>query len=156
MKTNQTMTDSKNSTASFSGKLMYTIELETEIPIHIPDGPNGARYIFELKKGTGKVTGPDLNGLIIGPTSDFVTIRSDGSITLDIHMVIQTDDDATIYTHTIGRSKRVGDIPKQFEMRSATTHETGVKKYKYLNNKVFYGFGTKDGLKIRWDFYDFL
>lgn len=141
-------------TVSLGAEYLYTLEFEVEDPILVPNGPNGTRAVFEFTKDTGKVYGPALNGRVVGPSSDWALVCTDGSVALDIQLLIQTEDEQTILQKVIGRSVRDGDNPSNGDLQTAATNETSSGKYQYLNNKVLTGVGRKTGNKIKVVYYD--
>mmetsp|Transcript_2253 Transcript_2253/g.2882 ORF Transcript_2253/g.2882 Transcript_2253/m.2882 type:complete len:148 (+) Transcript_2253:101-544(+) len=98
-------------TVSLGAEYLYTLEFEVEDPILVPNGPNGTRAVFEFTKDTGKVYGPALNGRVVGPSSDWALVCTDGSVALDIQLLIQTEDEQIIYQKINGRAVRDGDNP---------------------------------------------
>ena len=144
-----------------SAKLLYSMDLELNEPLLVPNGPKGGRAIVAVK---GKVYGPALNGEIVAPSSDWLTLGADGIlIGIDLNVVIRTtedDDDEQqqqpqlIYKHVIGRSMRDVNNPANSTIRSGVTFEAPPGKYQYLNNKFVFGHGVKTGNKITMHYYD--
>mmetsp|Transcript_12095 Transcript_12095/g.20552 ORF Transcript_12095/g.20552 Transcript_12095/m.20552 type:complete len:157 (-) Transcript_12095:130-600(-) len=141
-------------TVSLGAEYLYTWEAELEEPIIVPNGPSGTRAVVKIAEDTGKVYGPALNGRVVGPSSDWALVCTDGSVALDIQLLIQTEDEQTILQKVIGRSVRAGDNPSNGDLQTAATNETSSGKYQYLNNKVLTGVGRKTGNKIKVVYYD--
>ena len=141
-------------TVSLGAEYLYTLEFEVEDPILVPNGPNGSRAVFEFTKDTGKVYGPALNGRVVGPSSDWILIGTDGTVSLDVRVLIQTEDEQIIYQKINGRAVRDGDNPSNSTIQSGSTYETSSGKYQYLNKKVVTGLGRKTGNKIKIMYYD--
>ncbi|KAL7530507.1 hypothetical protein ACHAXR_003534 [Thalassiosira sp. AJA248-18] len=139
---------------SLGADYLYTWEAELEEPTIVPNGPNGTRAVVEIAKDTGKIYGPALNGRVIGPSSDWILIGTDGSLALDVRLLIQTEDEQIIYQKIIGRSIRDEDNPSNATIQSASTYEAGSGKYQYLNKKVVTGLGRKTANKIKIMYYD--
>ncbi len=56
--------------------------------------PNGGRRVGLV--GGGTFEGPKLKGIILPGGADWIMARPDGSTTLDVRIVLETDDGATI------------------------------------------------------------
>ncbi|MDE0725841.1 MAG: DUF3237 domain-containing protein, partial [Alphaproteobacteria bacterium] len=84
---------------------------------------------------------------------DWLSVKPDGSITLDVRAVLETDDGELIYTFYPGRmiltpemfamdrSERTEVDPANYYFRTLPTYETGSEKYGWLNNIVAVGVG---------------
>jgi hypothetical protein len=93
------------------------------------------RLIVPVAGGTFE--GPSLKGTIVGPSGDWIVGRPDGSLLLDVRLVLQTDDAEKIYMTWRG----VSYTPQggaQYS-RILPMFETGAKKYVWLNNIVAVG-----------------
>ncbi len=101
---------------------------------HIRSGPAGRRYIAAVTGGTFK--GPKLSGTVATQTGgDWVTIRSDKTMRLDVRIVLKTDDDAIIYMY-------YGGIGSNGQLRTAPYFETDAEQYSWLNNVQGVGIGS--------------
>lgn len=97
-------------------------------------GPAGRRIIAAVSGGT--FSGPKLSGTIAPLTGgDWVTVRPDKSLRLDVRLVLLTDDDATIYMY-------YGGILVDGKARTAPYFETGDERYAWLNNVQAVGIGS--------------
>ena len=93
-----------------------TVSVETEYlaTVEAPLEPAqlaGSRVIVNVPAG-GTVRGPKINGTIVPPTGDWLTVMPDGSLRLDVRATIKTDDGEIIlvaYSGIIARSKEVID-----------------------------------------------
>jgi hypothetical protein len=91
----------------------------------------GKRIIQELKS-------VQLDGRVQGTmtgraAADWLTVDDDGNVTLDIRVVIQTDDGAQVYVHLDGRAQwpeRLGDGA----IYSRATLEAGDERYAWVNH----------------------
>ena len=60
----------------------------------------------------GTVRGPKINGTLVAPAGDWVTVMPDGSLRIDVRATIRTDDGEIIlvtYSGAIAGSKEVND-----------------------------------------------
>lgn len=103
----------------------------------IMNGPQGSRVIAIVTGGTFE--GPGMRGVIDNSGGDWVTMRADGSIRLDVRILLHTDDGADI----LMTYKGVG-VPGQggLALRTAPLFETGDERYAYLNNIQAVATGT--------------
>ena len=133
-------------------KHLYKVTLETDgAPIMIPGAPQGTRMLIVVKGGSFE--GPKLSGTVIAPSGDWVTQRADGSIKLDVRMMLKTNDDALIFVSYNG----IGNVVDgQFKARCAPVFETGDERYAWLNNIQAVGIGGLDGSNVVYDIYELL
>ena len=95
----------------------------------IVNGPRGTRVIAIVTGGTFE--GPKLRGTVDNSGGDWVTVRADGSIQLDVRILLHTDDGAEILMTYLG----IG-VPGEhgLSLRTAPMFETGDERYTWLNN----------------------
>jgi hypothetical protein len=114
--------------------------------------PNGDRRV-DLVAG-GKFEGPKLRGTVLPGGADWIIARSDGSTTLDVRIVLQTDDGAAIGMTYRGMRhgpaavmQRVnsGEFvdPSEYYFRTAVAFETAAPKYDRLNRIIAVGTGSR-------------
>lgn len=112
----------------------------------------GTKVIYVVTGGTltGKITGKVLP---IG--GDFATFTTATTLKLDVRLVLQTDDSATIYcTYTgflnadeetyklIKAGKGYQVDPSKYYFRTNPIFETSSPKYDWLNHTITVGLGT--------------
>ncbi len=130
---------------------LFKIVIETDAPNLIPGAPQGDRMLVGIKGG--HFEGADLSGTVIPPGGDWVTQRADGSIKLDVKMILKTDDDALIYVSYFG----VGVVEDgSLKARSAPLFETGDDRYAWLNHVQGVGIGGLEGVNVVYDVYALL
>ena len=83
----------------------------------------------------GKVSGDTINGTIKGV--DYLTVRADGRLFLDLHAVIETIDGARIKVTEHG-------INDQGTLRLNMDFHTNDERYDWLNKKHVWGIGNVD------------
>ncbi len=120
--------------------------------------PMGTRLIAPVVSGT--IQGPNLNGTLIGPSGDWLLVRSDDVGQIDVRGTIETDDGALIYVTYRGYLTRVmellprwanGEVISPYEHYFVTTpyFETAAPNYDWLQRTVTIGMGslTTGGVK---------
>jgi hypothetical protein len=101
-----------------------------QFSVSVPDGPLGTRVVAGVTSGT--VRGPRINGTMAeGLTSDWVTVRGDGILELDVRAAFETDDGATVLYFYTGLCARQAD--GRFTLRGAPRFQTGDPRYAWLN-----------------------
>jgi hypothetical protein len=114
--------------------------------------PNGNRRVG-LVAG-GKFAGPKLRGIVLPDGADWIIGRPDGSTTLDVRIVLETDDGAAIgMTY---RGMRHGPAaameqvntgqwvdPAEYYFRTAVAFDTAAPKYDWLNRIIAVGTGSR-------------
>lgn len=114
--------------------------------------PGGYRRIGVVPGGTFE--GERLSGEILDGGSDWQTVRSDGSTTLDVRLVLKTEDDALIGMTYRGIRQgppdaiarlEAGEVidPASYYFRIAPFFETEASRYAWLNTIVAIGIGHR-------------
>lgn len=103
---------------------------------------------------SGLFEGERLSGEVLDGGSDWQNVRSDGSTTLDVRLVLKTTDNALISMtyrgvrqgppDVIGRLEK-GELvdPASYYFRTAPLFETEAPQYAWLNNVVAIGIGHR-------------
>lgn len=114
--------------------------------------PNGGRRIGLV--GGGTFEGPKLKGTILPGGADWIMARPDGSTTLDVRIVLETDDGATIGMTYRGMRHGPAEVmdkvnkgefvdPALYYFRTAVFFETAAPKYDWLNRVIAIGTGSR-------------
>ena len=74
---------------------LFTFTATTAASGLIPNGPNGTRVVVNAFPGSFE--GPKLRGTVKAPGGDWVIARPDGSLGLDVRVLLETDDGAMIF-----------------------------------------------------------
>src|ERR1700760_4906372 len=128
---------------------LFTLKLAVSGMQPVGDTPAGNRRVGLVAGGTFE--GPKLRGTVLPGGADWIIGRSDGVTTLDVRIVLETDDGATIGLQYRGLRHGPDDVmakvnsgqfvdPSLYSFRTTVTFETAAPKYAWLN-KVF-GIGT--------------
>ncbi len=131
---------------------LYAMTLETDgDSIVMPSGPQGTRMVVGVKGGQFK--GDRMSGTVESPGGDWVTRRPDGSIKVDVRLMLRTDDGAPILVTYTG----IGLMEEgQLKVRSTPLFETGDERYAWLNTIQAVGIGSMVGADVVYDVYELL
>ncbi len=114
--------------------------------------PNGNRRVGLVAGGTFE--GAKLKGTVLPGGADWIIGRPDGSTTLDVRIVLETDDGATIGMTYKGMRHGSADVmakvnggefvdPALYYFRTAVSFETAAPKYDWLNRIIAIGTGSR-------------
>lgn len=130
-----------------------TAQTAEKKPVIIPNGPNGTRVIVTAMNGTFE--GPRLKGTIGDVAGgDWVIIRADAMMALDVRLLLVTDDGANIYMTYTGLGRREAD--GSTVIRTVPRFETSHEKYLWLNQIQAVAHGTTGAGSVSYDVYGLL
>jgi len=112
--------------------------------------PYGVRSFVPV--AGGEFEGPRLRGRILPGGGDWLLLRSDGVLELDLRITLETDDHALIYMTFQGLRHGPPDVitpfsgrevvdPTRYYFRTAPRFETSAEAYAFLNRIVTIGAG---------------
>lgn len=121
-----------NTTKSLPVNFLFSITADTgnPAPIVIPRG-DGNLTIVTVMSGTFE--GPSIKGRVLPIAGgDWISVRADGSMRLDVRIVLETDDKELIYMTYGG----IGVVAEggSLSLRTTPLFETSSAKYGYLNS----------------------
>lgn len=139
-----------------SPKLSFLFEariaLHDEV-LDIGQYPGGHRSVYLIKGG--QFAGPAIRGEVIADSGgDWVRETADGTLHLDVRLVLRTDDGALIYVTWRGRfwaepeqrehaldirKPDIGPQPESFYFRTAVEFEVSDPRYAWLNRTLAVG-----------------
>ena len=137
-----------------SMKYAFDMKLEVKSPIlNLGKTPNGTRLIAEVTGGV--VEGPMLEGTILAGGGDWLMLREDGVMQLDVRLTIRANDGALIYVtyrglrhgpkHIMDKMAAGEEVdPSQFYFRISPFFETASESHDWLNRHLFVGTGTRN------------
>ena len=132
--------------SSLPVEFLFTLTANTTPPAMLTGAPQGSRIVVGVTGGSFK--GPKLEGTVAGPAGDWVTLRANGSLKLDVRLTLQTADGASILMtyNGIGRQGEGG-----LDIRTAPLFETGDERYAWLNDVQAIGVGrtVPDGVEYQ-------
>ena len=109
--------------------------------------PAGRRIVFKVSDG--RITGERLSGRQVGQVDgDWLTIGADGVGTLDVRLLLETDDGALVLIQYHGR---VDTSTPNAPIYTAPRFETGDERYAWLNTIQAVGKGTLDGTILTYE-----
>jgi uncharacterized protein DUF3237 len=118
-------------TAMTSRPLM-TVSIAAAPPQKLGTVPHGVRSIVPVTGGDFE--GPRLRGKVLPGGGDWLLLRADGVLELDLRITLETDDHALIYMTFQGL--RHGEY-----FRTLPRFETSTEAYAFLNRIVCVGVG---------------
>lgn len=117
-----------------------------EKPAVLMNAPQGSRVIVPVTGG--HFEGARLRGTVDNSGGDWVTLRADGSIKLDVRALLHTDDGADIFIRYEGVGVRVDGT---LRIVTAPLFETGDERYAWLNNVQAVARGVSTGDKVTYE-----
>jgi hypothetical protein len=131
---------------------LCTVTLEVAGMQPIGATPVGNRRIGLVAGGT--FAGPKLRGKVLPGGADWIVVRADGVTTLDVRLVLETDDGAAIGMTYRGLRHGPSEVmdkvnrgdpvdPSTYYFRTAVAFETAAAKYVWLNSAIFVGTGDR-------------
>ncbi len=131
---------------------LFTITITVDPLQMLGATPFGERRIAKITGGSFE--GARLKGSILAGGGDWLLLRSDGVLQLDVRMTLETDDGALIYMtyrglrhgplEVIERLNRGEAVdPSEYYFRTAPFFETGAEKYAWLNRIVSIATGRR-------------
>jgi hypothetical protein len=134
-------------------RLLMTMQVKVGTLLNIGAVPHGTRRTAPLAGGTFE--GPRLRGTILPESSaDWLLLRSDGVLEMDLRFTLRTDDGALISMRSfglrhgppeiiaaIGRSETVD--PSTYYFRTMPRFETAHPAYLFLNRLIAVASGDR-------------
>src|SRR5580765_7106479 len=134
-------------------RLLMVMRVKVGTPLNIGAVPCGSRRTAPLSGGTFE--GPRLRGTILpGSSADWLLLRSDGVLEMDLRFTLRTDDGALVSMSSfglrhgppeviaaIGRGEPVD--PTTYYFRTMPRFETAHPAYSFLNRVVAVASGDR-------------
>jgi hypothetical protein len=131
---------------------LLAIRLDVRGPMPVIAVPGAGRRIGVVTGGS--FDGERLSGTVMDGGSDWQTLKADGSVALDVRLILKTNDDALVAMtyrgvrhgtpEAIARVDR-GEVvdPSAIYFRSIVQFETAAARYDWLNHVVAVGVGQR-------------
>ena len=134
-------------------RLLMTMHVKVGTPLNIGAVPHGTRRTAPLDGGTFE--GPRLRGTILpGGSADWLLLRSDGVLEMDLRFTLRTDDGALISMRSFGLRHGPPEViaaiargeivdPSAYYFRTTPRFETGDARYAFLNRLLAVASGDR-------------
>ena len=119
-------------TMPMNSRPLMVLRLATSPIQEIGSTPDGTLTIFPVTGGSFE--GERLRGKVQAGGGDWVTARSNGMMTLDLRVALETDDGSLIYMTFTG----IRDDANRY-FRTVPRFETAAPKYEFLNRLLAVG-----------------
>jgi hypothetical protein len=140
----------KKEETSMNSRPLLTLRLATAPVQNVGAVPHGTRTIFPVIGGDFE--GPRFRGKVLPGGGDWVVLRADGVLELDLRITLETDDGALIHmtfqglrddaTHGAAAPGREdGGDPARPYFRTLPRFETAAPQYAFLNRILAVGSG---------------
>lgn len=131
---------------------LFVMRLDVKPMVMVGDTPGAFRRVGIVPSGT--FAGERLNGKVLDGGSDWQAVRSDGSTTLDVRLILQTDDGVNITMAYRGIRHGAADViqrlekgeevdPDSYYFRTNPIFEAPAGKYEWLNRVIAVGTGHR-------------
>ena len=119
-------------TAPINSRSLMVLRLATSPIEEIGSTPEGTLTIFPVTGGSFE--GERLRGKVLSGGGDWVTVRSNGVMTLDLRIALETDDGSLIHMTFTG----IRDDANRY-FRTVPRFETAAPRYAFLNRLLAVG-----------------
>ena len=137
---------------TLSVEKLFTITADTAAPLMLQGAPQGTR-LHVIVTG-GSFEGPKLKGTVVENSGgDWLTMRADGSVKLDVRITLKTEDGALILMTYLGIGNTVDG---GLSIRTAPLFETGDERYTWLNRLQAVAVGKPGKGNVTYDVYALL
>ena len=137
---------------SLRSRPLFVMRLDVK-PLQIVGATPGAFRRVGVVPG-GVFEGERLSGVVLDGASDWQRVRNDGATTLDVRLVLKTNDDALICMTYRGFRHGPADViarlekgeavdPAGYYFRTNPLFETAAAKYDWINRIVAVGIGHR-------------
>jgi hypothetical protein len=141
------------SLAPITTEHLFDIVIDLKPRLDFGEGPLGRRVLFGA--AGGMFAGPKLHGEVLADGGDWALFRPDGTMSLDVRLVLKTHDGALLHMTYGGRwvtpphlradiadpVRRYQVDPSSYYFRTNPLFETGTRQYAWLNDIVCVGMG---------------
>ena len=129
---------------------LMTVRIAAAPPQKLGAVPHGIRSIIPVTGGDFE--GPRLRGKVLSGGGDWLLLRDDGVLELDLRVTLETDDHALIHMTFQGLRHGPPDViaalgrgevidPASYYFRTLPRFETSTERYTYLNRIITVGVG---------------
>ncbi len=152
--------------SNLKSRALFDISITVDPPHDIGDTPLGTRRIVPVTGGRFK--GERLSGTVVpNAAADWILVRANGSVLLDVRLTLKTDDGALIYMSYRGMRHSSPEVAQRiargetvdaadYYFRTAPVFETGADKYEWINNIITVGVGERLASEVKYTVYEIL
>ena len=151
--------------AEIKTKPLMSMKLQVSAMQSIGPAPGGDRRVGIVAGGT--FSGERLNGTVMEGGADWIIARPDGTMLLDVRLVLKTDDGALIGLTYRGLRHGPADVmakvaagepvdPSLYYFRTAILFETSSEKYDWLNRVFGIGTGSRTAAGPEYEIFELL
>ncbi|MGA7780812.1 MAG: DUF3237 domain-containing protein [Paraburkholderia sp.] len=137
---------------SIQTRPLFVMRLDVKAMVMVGDTPGSFRRVGIVPSGT--FAGERLSGKVLDGGSDWQAVRSDGSTTLDVRLILQTDDGVNLTmayrgirhgaAEVIQRLEKGEEVdPASYYFRTNPIFEAPAGKYEWLNRVIAVGTGHR-------------
>ena len=145
-------------------EFLFSIALDVPVLV-LGETPYGTRRIARVEGGS--FVGPKLKGAVLPGGAGWILLRRDGVLDIEMRIVLETDDQQTIYMHwkgfrhgpkdVIDRLNRGEEVEQSsYYFRTTPYFETSAEKYLWLNSICSIATGSRVGDRRGFDVYQVL
>src|SRR3954465_10427566 len=127
-----------------------TVRIAAAPPQKLGLVPHGIRSIVPVTGGDFE--GPQLRGKVLPGGADWLLLRADGVLELDLRITLETEDHALIYMRFQGLRHGPPDViaalgrgdvvdPARYYFRPLPSFEASTDRYAFLNRIITVGYG---------------
>jgi hypothetical protein len=131
---------------------LFVMRLDVKPLDVVGQTPGAFRRVGIVPSGT--FSGERLSGVVLDGGSDWQTVRADDATTLDVRLLLRTDDDVNILMSYQGLRHGPADVmqrlakgetvdPAEYYFRTNPVFEAPVGKYEWLNRVIGVGTGHR-------------
>jgi hypothetical protein len=135
---------------AMNSRPLMTVRITASLPQKLGTVPHGVRTFVPVTGGDFE--GPRLRGRILSGGGDWLLLRPDGVLELDLRITLETDDHALIYMTFQGVRHGPPDViealgtgravdPARYYFRTLPRFETSAEPYAFLNRTIAVGAG---------------
>ena len=153
-----------NSNAELAASHLMTLSLTMNAKASQVIGNIGSGNRMIAPIAGGNFSGNLLNGKVLPGGADWVLLRDDGVLKIDVRLVLETVESALIYLTYQGRFLASQQVmarlnageelsPDEYSLAVTAKFETGHPDFRWINDAVVVATGVQSGFSPTYEFY---
>lgn len=153
-----------NSNAELAASHLMTLSLTVNAKASQVIGNIGSGNRMIAPIAGGNFSGNLLNGKVLPGGADWVLLRDDGVLKIDVRLVLETVESALIYLTYQGRFLASQQVmarlnageelsPDEYSLAVTAKFETGHPDFRWINDAVVVATGVQSGFSPTYEFY---